>query len=536
MCQLFSLPRDMFFNIANYFLEGEDQNKAVFKFPLEWRNLMNTNQEHFAQWKKESRLLVLFSGAETFYTSPEFRAKILRLVVNPQLQLDIILDYESCQTKSSSPQINLQILNNIRKLYLSGVEENLYVPAGVTLNIAEITLFGCPCEDLSCWSNVKSVTFWSHGTVTAIPDLAPIRNIERASFHLNNCINYQALGNLKSLKFAHCDSITDVTCFRNISTLSLTGCRNISDVSPLSSVYDLNLSDCQGITDVSTLGKVYKLNLRNCQNIADVSSLGNVHSLILSQCTQLKNLSALTNVVYFRFEGYNGTDLSGLKAVTILDISHSPNVSDVRMLLSLRELNITGCANILDVKGLTRLRKLQVSGNNFIPNGIETIPKLSNLEVVTPSFNIHDDVWTESSFLLSLRNIQELYFRKCRSLCSLPSLPHLRSLTVISCVNFQCLALLPCLGYLEITQCVGLCVLHIPGDKGNCQYPIYSMLLDECEGLEAVHSNRAIFKCIIERCNRLKYLEFKERIGHFRIDSASAKAVRNIEGILQNFS
>jgi hypothetical protein len=80
-----------------------------------------------------------------------------------------------------------------------------------------------------------------------------------------------------------------------------------------------------------------------------------------------------------------------------------------------------------------------------------------------------------------------------------------------------------------------LSILHIPGDKGNCQYPIYSVLLDECEGLEAVHSNRAIFKCIIECCSRLKYLEFKERIGHFRIDSASAKAVRNIEEILHNF-
>jgi hypothetical protein len=490
MCLLFSLPRDIFFNVANYFLESEDQNKAVFKFPLEWRNLMNTNQEHFAQWKKESQLFVLFSHAETFYTSPEFRAKILQFIVNPQLQLDIILDYESCQTKSSSPQINLQVLNNIRKLYLSGVEENLYVPSSVTLNISEVTLFSCPCEDFSCWSNVKSVTFWSHGTVAAIPDLSPLRNVERASFHLSQCIDYQALGNLESLKFAHCDSIAEVACFRNIPILSLRGCRNVMDVSPLSGVYDLNLSDCQGITDVSTLGKVYKLNLSNCHNITDVSALGNVHTLNLSKCIQLKDLSALTNVVSFRFEGFTGNDLSGLKAVRILDISDSRDVSDIKMLRSVRELNISGCTNIVDVTGLTQIRKMQVSGKNCIPKGIKMIPKLTNLQIIIPFFTpfMNDNLWTESSFLLSLQNIQELYFRKCRSLCILPPLPNLRSLTVFSCSNFQGLPLLPCLGYLEITQCGTLSILHIPGNTSNCQYPIYSVLLDECAALESVHS------------------------------------------------
>jgi hypothetical protein len=58
------------------------------------------------------------------------------------------------------------------------------------------------------------------------------------------------------------------------------------------------------------------------------------------------------------FFGFEGTDVSGLKTVVILDISSSRTVADVTMLHSLQVLKIQHCDGITSLTGMPNLREL----------------------------------------------------------------------------------------------------------------------------------------------------------------------------------
>jgi hypothetical protein len=56
---LFSLPKELLYLVANYLLELDQQNKLIFEFSFDWRNFMNTSKELLGGWKKKTRKIVL---------------------------------------------------------------------------------------------------------------------------------------------------------------------------------------------------------------------------------------------------------------------------------------------------------------------------------------------------------------------------------------------------------------------------------------------------------------------------------------------
>jgi hypothetical protein len=51
--RLIFLSRDIFGFVANYFLNDDEQNKIIFRFPYDWRNFMNTNKGYWAMEKRK---------------------------------------------------------------------------------------------------------------------------------------------------------------------------------------------------------------------------------------------------------------------------------------------------------------------------------------------------------------------------------------------------------------------------------------------------------------------------------------------------
>jgi hypothetical protein len=525
-CFLLRLPKDVLSYISNYFFVKENQNKKIFQFCYDWQNFLCTNKQHFGHWKKESRIIVLNRRyAKLYYDSAEFRERVLQSILNPRHQLELVFYYESFP---HSPEINLQLFNNVKRIAISGSGEECHITPNV-LEVDTLVLFNSPSEDLSYWSAVKCLTLAPHRTINdnTIFDLYPMIGLESGWFKVFQCVNYHALSSLKSLEIQYCDSIVDVSCFRNIPKLALIFCPNITDVSSLENVNNLTLRGCQGITDVSSLGRVSTLDLSKCKNITDVSALRNVHTLDVSGCVKLLDLSALENVYSFRASGFRGNDVSGLKNVVILDICDSRKVSDITRLHALKELGIEGCKRIVDLTGLT-LETLRVSGENCI--NIESIhrSKVKTLEISFVQDTFCDfPFWTKSSLLMSFNNLQELFLLDCHSLESIPSLPCLRSLRLESCFKFHSLPILPSLGYLSLSYCDNLTLLEILGSS-ECKFPIYFVLVRGCDDLPRVTVDRNIFDCHVILNDKLEIIEVNQQVGHLKIDRESTAVLKKI--------
>jgi hypothetical protein len=146
-------------------------------------------------------------------------------------------------------------------------------------------------------------------------------DLDSLTIHSYVIPHYYLLSHLKRLQIVTCPSITDVSCFRNIPDLTLIECSEITDVSNLANVRVLDLSFCPGIRDVSSLGKVHSLTLTGCSSIEDVSALRNVHKLDLSYCSRIRDISSLSNVYSLKLQDFQGSDVSGLVNVVVLDIS-----------------------------------------------------------------------------------------------------------------------------------------------------------------------------------------------------------------------
>jgi Leucine-rich repeat (LRR) protein len=509
------LPRDILYLIATYFLKPEFQNKTIFHFTYDWRNFMNSSKEIFGQWKKEIQIIALtYPQVEDFQNLPEFREKILSMIENPRRQLDLIFtDLDDCMRYiPDKPQIDLNSLNYVRKIVVKFSELRrcaITFPTTV-LDVEEIILCSSKVKDLSFLSSIKSVSFDPQNGRKY--DLAPLQTIENGIFELDTCVNYQLLGNLKSLQISS-PSIKDVGCFQNIPVLEL--------------------SMCPELTDVSTLGRVHNLNLSVCEKINDVSALKNVHTLDLSDCMRVKDLSALGGVYSLKIQDFQGNDVSGLKNVVILNLFGARKVTNISMLESVRVLDIQQCTKIQTLAGLVNLQELTIDRQNKITTGNEIFQQLKKLHVScypldrAGELRLKQKFWEDPQFLVSLTNLQDLTISYSQSLREIPFIAGMRSLALYDCDHIRTLSVpaLPSLGSLSIWRCNDLKSLHLAGNP-LLKYPLYSLKVMDCVELKKFQIDRKVFMCKINGCRMLNVIELHQQIAHFRFDSDSKSLER----------
>jgi hypothetical protein len=488
---LLSLPEDILCSIANCLLPIPEQNKRAFHYSHDWLNFMNSNKEHFGNWKKESQIIVLTgSNAKRFRDLKEFRERIYQCVENPRFQLDIFLKKEG-----GCPPLDLQLFDKVRKIVL--IDFDCVAPP--TMDVDEISLVECRIQEFSFCSNIKSVTVIQVKEPIRNFDFSIFRNSENGSFRLNtfsSTANHYQLCNLKSLLLRGCSAITDVSCFQNIPHLTLI-C-------------------CNGITDVSSLGKVQTLSLIGCKNVHDVSALGRVHTLDLTSCRRVTDLSALECLIFY---GFKGTDLSGLKNIVILDIFYASCVADITMLRSLQVLKIDGCRGITSLSGLSKLKELWIDESDAqrITSGDEVFPRVMTLYLV--GFGSSPC----NKFLLSLDHIQDLELSRSfwNDLSCISFLSGLRSLTISDCNGFTTLPHLSAsLGYLEINDC-NLVSLSIARKEEN-SFQLYELIIEDCLFLTYLQIDEKVFKCKISSCKLLTTVVVNEQIGHLRIQNVES--------------
>jgi hypothetical protein len=483
---------------------------------------MNSNKKYCGNWKKASQLIILCeSEAIVFLSSHQKREKILEYIANPREQLELCSDNENYY---GSPIVDLNLVNHFKKISISSTG---VVSCSMDTDWLELT--NCTIEgfSLSDYCSVKTLVYQDDYSEEKF-DLAAMANLEHGAFYIRNCINYQFLGNLKSLDLSYCSSVTDVTCFRAIPKLRLAYCQNITDVSPLGGVFELDLTGNQELTDVSALGNVHSLTLSGCWKVSDVSALKSVHTLDISY-------------------SYRVTDVSQLTRVVVLNISGCQEVTNVTMLIGLQELTTRGCYNITDFSNLVHLRKLNLAGKMTLnAASFAVLARLSELScdnLQLSKLDMEDDrglnEGIQHSFDLTLSNFQflsniqhnseqaptdiqlfktipVLTFSRCNWLVEFPCFHHLRSLTITACSKFSSLSFLPVLGQLKIVDCDSLNSLDILGSP-DLKYPVYNLQITGCKKLERVSFQRKVSVCSMAVCQRLEKLEIVEPIDLVKI-------------------
>jgi hypothetical protein len=412
-CRIICLPQELLRHIGS-FLNNHQQNaeEKTLRFSSHWKNFLNSSKEVLQQLKKDTQLLELYGEmARQYFNCSAFRERVNSTISDSRTQLSLTI-----QSLTANPT-DEQKLYEIRSLLFSGEAQKF--PGAKTVEI-----FDCVIPSLPPLKNVHSLVLndctihssaaLRHITEVIISTVRPVQiDLSDLGEHSITEFNvwsigttveiqqYQALMCVGTVWIESCDSISNVECFRTARNLSLLRCKNITDVSSLGNVVELNLSGCIGITDVSTLsnceslnlsrctniidvsclrsvtklnlsgcvnvydvsalGKVYQLNLGGCYRISDISRLGSNHTLDLSRCPLITNVSSLGSVSSLCLSEFRGNDISALKNVKELDLSHSTHVSDLSSFgNSVEVLNISHCISIVNITMLHKVKRLDI--------------------------------------------------------------------------------------------------------------------------------------------------------------------------------
>jgi hypothetical protein len=103
--------------------------------------------------------------------------------------------------------------------------------------------------------------------------------------------------------------------------------------------------------------------------------------------------------------------------------------------------------------------------------------------------------------------------------CTFSHLPavftNFRSLTINNGQGISVLPEFPSLDYLELYQCNGLTELHLTGNGEK--YPICTVKILDCEGLNEVRISRKISQLTISSCRTLSRLVVERQINFLRV-------------------
>jgi hypothetical protein len=551
---IFSLPQDIFHDLADYLLEKDQQCKEVFQFSPDWRNFINTSNRHFGEWKKQSQLIALNSSVlvRKFEKSSIFRERIYSMVYNPLQQVE--LSYSSLHIQPQAELVNWKnIVPGIKKVSATNCTVTAFPPNVDTVDLCQCAILEKPCD----WPTLRNL-FFTNGAKVMELDVSKITIVEEVRFSNIELVNYHALSHLKSLTISGANSITDVSCFRNATTLKLYLCQNVTDVSSLRAVHDLALCYCRGITDISSLRTVPKLTIMDCSAVADYSAAGNAYKLMINlkrnvvkdlsilngiqilelhYCPQSTNFAALKNLRELHLDNFQGKDLSCLQNLEILHLSNCPHITNLSMLKKLIELRTNHSPSLSNLSYSVNLRQLVA---NFkydremwfsVSLGLGLFPGLREVDLVGMDFNEQADPTSVSSWG-HWTNIRKMTLIES-SFQTFPSTyTNLRELEVISC---DCSRLdlpeLPSLGRVALLYCLGRFNLNLLGM--NSSYPVYKVEITGCDGLKQIRIARTVSSMIVSDCRALSIFEIHCQIGQLKIvDCPKLLNVREFAPIL----
>jgi hypothetical protein len=177
--------------VANLFLCADEQNKSIFKFPIDRSNFCNANL-HFSAWKFQRSLVVLNAVySKKFYTSIKFRERVSKTIKYPLQQLEIQNPF-----KFSFPtSLTEQHFEGIGRIVLNGCTINKF-PADLTYLSLKHCRISCDIfpilKRIDCHSCIHS----ENRRIISVLNI-----LEEASFKCMRLVNYHTLAHLKYSKY-----------------------------------------------------------------------------------------------------------------------------------------------------------------------------------------------------------------------------------------------------------------------------------------------------------------------------------------------
>jgi hypothetical protein len=503
---LLRLPGDALSLLPPYLVSVEKENERVFVFSRDWRNFMNTNKEHFGEWKAQSRVISLsVKYSMLFFRTISFRNVVLNAVFNPSLQISVNLKLEQ------RTNVDLSHLPPLKRIEMHGprVPSITFHPE---ISCSDVRFTGDQLETYETFRNVRKLFVSSMGDPNI--DLSNFLNLEELELFGMNLINCCPLPHLQKASFEACDGLDgDLSWLSRLSSLRFAYVPEVLDIGSLKDVSILKFEQCDGISDVSCLRNARELTFDGCENITDVSQLGSVHTLLMNFCN-VQDVSALGSVYRLSVRTFEGNDISSLLNVVILDLSESEitdisslgnssvtdlnisncsKISDISMLTNVVKLNISCCPKIYSLSGLTSLKELILypasSGPVTVRSGWEVFAQLRSLTLGCIGDKFLNLMFGE----LAKAPLKELRLEKCKVNLEVSNyLSRLKCLQILEldrCHGKMIIPEIQSLGKLLIYEC-RVPKLFIEGR--HCQFPVYHVEVIKCKELEEVNVTRPI--------------------------------------------
>jgi hypothetical protein len=440
----------------------EWHDKKIFEFSWDWRNFMNSNKEHFEQWKRETQFVCLSKDCSKGFLTDSFHNCVLQSVNNCSLQVGVRFYFKR------AVNANFTKLTSANTLEINGrFIKSLILPPETAFH--EVRLSVAQLTSVHEFQNVCKLSISVYDDATM--DLSCLVKVEELEISGLALKGYHRLGNLKKASFRCCifSGEEDFSCFATLCSLSLSGIEHPIDISALNEVQMLKFDDCQLFSGWSSLGKSRELSIGYCGPLGNVFHLGNVEKLGLIGFTG-NAAPLLNNVIILNLScSENLKDVSCLaeSAVVDLNLSYCYNVSNITMLRKVKRLDISECRRIIDLTGLLALTDLVLVSPVALFHIQSGFITFSQLKKLTVSFvrKVKRMILTEEFVKAPLKEIYLFQWEGSSTVLQvLNSLKYLQSLEIVLFHGDLTIPAISSLGNLNI-RTSRICVLSIHGSN-----------------------------------------------------------------------
>jgi F-box domain len=287
--------------------------------------------------------------------------------------------------------------------------------------------------------------------------------------------------------------LCDLRGLENLTCVWLAGCTALRDLTPLANVHHVDLSFCN-VTDLSALRRVHSLTLSHCDRVRDLSCLTEVHTLRLEgmdlrDVTVALSGSRRLHTVCLR--NCRFTSAAGFSSAHNVNLSGSPLLEEVNALAACHTVKLNWCPQVRRVRALGSVHTLELGlcKNLFL----EDVAELGGVCSLTLDSTLVSSV-------VGLGCVHTLSLLYCMRLGA-DSAVHLAGVHTLNLNSCRGVLLVDRLGgvhTLDLTSC-----FDIPEEQLCTLGGVHTLILDGCSQLRDVSRLGRVHTLNLDNCYSL---------------------------------
>jgi len=250
--------------------------------------------------------------------------------------------------------------------------ENLILPPTlIELKLTDI--FQYPLDNIPLGLKRLSLNAMSPNSNIILPELDLLEDITIKGHSKN--INYEAIKNVRNIKFKNIKYITNISellnyNWSNLTSLQLIMAKDLSEVVIPKCVTELIIDRCENIDTLNNLHNLKLLSITTCHALTSISNIGNIDKLIISDNQILRTITEITNTKDITISKCtNLRSLTNWYNITNLSCSDCNSLNDISGLISvMQEIHLNNTRSILNYGSLTNrlIYPTKLSLMNFV--------------------------------------------------------------------------------------------------------------------------------------------------------------------------